>query len=296
MGIAIGLTGTMMPVILAKRSQFFQPLVDILDQSVFSIIDIDARGDMHGGNENHPLADPALRSAASICGVILMYSRCFLVESKVFCVEVHNGDNSGTGYCLTRILTRSETFIMLIRPGAICVALLIFACGSTLLAQQPAASAPPPAGAATAAPAQDAQQPALTPEQQRAPADPPIRSAGPQQRQGYQSAGKSSPRGRETEERRISLRRRVRSPRRNGMPRVRQDPGSPKTMTMGDEPVQEYTGPAVLSRSYSVTRPLIPQQLKWTETLGISTVMTQVSPRSSTRTERSATPVWWGRR
>ena len=33
-----------------------------------------------------------------------------------------------------------------------------------------------------------------------------------------------------------------------------------------DEPVQEYTGPAVLSRSYSVNRPLIPQELKWTET------------------------------
>jgi hypothetical protein len=37
-----------------------------------------------------------------------------------------------------------------------------------------------------------------------------------------------------------------------------------------DEPVQEYTGPAVLSRSYSVNRPLIPTELKWTESVGVN--------------------------
>jgi hypothetical protein len=37
-----------------------------------------------------------------------------------------------------------------------------------------------------------------------------------------------------------------------------------------DEPVQEYTGPAVLSRSYSVNRPLIPEELKWTESVGFT--------------------------
>jgi Putative beta-barrel porin 2 len=39
-----------------------------------------------------------------------------------------------------------------------------------------------------------------------------------------------------------------------------------------DEPVQEYTGPAVLSRSYSVNRPMIPQELKWSESIGINAV------------------------
>ena len=36
--------------------------------------------------------------------------------------------------------------------------------------------------------------------------------------------------------------------------------------------MQEYTGPAVLSRSYSVNRPLIPQELKWTESVGASAI------------------------
>jgi len=39
-----------------------------------------------------------------------------------------------------------------------------------------------------------------------------------------------------------------------------------------DEPVQEYTGPAVLSRSYSVNRPMIPQELKWNEAVGVNAV------------------------
>ena len=39
-----------------------------------------------------------------------------------------------------------------------------------------------------------------------------------------------------------------------------------------NEPVQEYTGPAVLSRSYSVNRPLIPQELKWTESVGVNSI------------------------
>jgi hypothetical protein len=39
-----------------------------------------------------------------------------------------------------------------------------------------------------------------------------------------------------------------------------------------DQPVQEYTGPAVLSRSYSVNRPLIPQELKWNESVGVNAV------------------------
>lgn len=37
-------------------------------------------------------------------------------------------------------------------------------------------------------------------------------------------------------------------------------------------PVQEYSGPAVLSRSYSISRPLIPEQVKWQESAGINSV------------------------
>jgi len=45
---------------------------------------------------------------------------------------------------------------------------------------------------------------------------------------------------------------------------------SPNVTSDDDEPVQEYSGPAVLSRSYSLNRPMIPEQLKWAETLGFN--------------------------
>jgi hypothetical protein len=39
-----------------------------------------------------------------------------------------------------------------------------------------------------------------------------------------------------------------------------------------ESPVQEYTGPAVLSRSYSVNQSLVPEQIKWHENVGLSSV------------------------
>jgi hypothetical protein len=46
----------------------------------------------------------------------------------------------------------------------------------------------------------------------------------------------------------------------------------PQVVDGGDAetPVQEYTGPAVLSRTYSVNQQLFPEQLKWQETAGVS--------------------------
>jgi len=46
----------------------------------------------------------------------------------------------------------------------------------------------------------------------------------------------------------------------------------PQVVEDENEAVQEYSGPAVLSRSYSINQPLIPQQLKWQESLGLSSI------------------------
>jgi hypothetical protein len=37
-------------------------------------------------------------------------------------------------------------------------------------------------------------------------------------------------------------------------------------------PVQEYTGPAVLSRSYSISQPLVPEQVRWQDSAGLNFV------------------------
>src|SRR4051812_19139036 len=60
MGIAIGLAGAVMTVIAPEGSEGFQPLVDIGDQAVLGVVDPDAGGNVHGGNQNHAFADSAL--------------------------------------------------------------------------------------------------------------------------------------------------------------------------------------------------------------------------------------------
>src|SRR5579862_2205299 len=48
MGVAIVLAGLVMLVSFSKRSQMLEPLISIFDQSTFIVVDVDARGDMHG--------------------------------------------------------------------------------------------------------------------------------------------------------------------------------------------------------------------------------------------------------
>jgi hypothetical protein len=68
----------------------------------------------------------------------------------------------------------------------------------------------------------------------------------------------------------------VQTPLPNSIAASNQDAASrrgPQVIGDGDSAAaQEYTGPAVLSRSYSLNRPMIPETLKWRESLGINTV------------------------
>ncbi len=77
----------------------------------------------------------------------------------------------------------------------------------------------------------------------------------------------------------------------------------PQVLEGGDAeaPVQEYTGPAVLSRSYSISQQLIPEQVKWQENVGVSGVYDTglLRPLSANGTEGSPSPLFgtmltWG--
>jgi hypothetical protein len=59
--IAVRLARAMVPVILPKRSEFLQPLVDVANQTVFGVVDIHASRNVHRRNENHAFRDSALR-------------------------------------------------------------------------------------------------------------------------------------------------------------------------------------------------------------------------------------------
>jgi hypothetical protein len=55
--ITISLTGLVMAVILAEWRQMFQPFIDVGDQSVFGVVDPDARGYVHSGYQDHTFLD-----------------------------------------------------------------------------------------------------------------------------------------------------------------------------------------------------------------------------------------------
>ncbi len=148
--------------------------------------------------------------------------------------------------------------------------MFVAACGWSLRAQQSAPAQSAPAQSETAA--QDAQPP-LTPEQQL---EEQIRTVDPLARddknakdrdKDARDAGKKSGQNRPTPG---SI---AESDQNAAEAQVEVGPGVLSGDESGDEQAPEYTGPAVLSRSYTVARPLLPADVTWVETLGFSTVV-----------------------
>jgi hypothetical protein len=63
----------------------------------------------------------------------------------------------------------------------------------------------------------------------------------------------------------------------------------------GESPVQEYSGPAVLSRSYTISRPSTPEQVRWSPTLGyLQTYDSGLSNLYSNSGQTQGSPSPWG--
>ncbi len=162
-----------------------------------------------------------------------------------------------------------ESHLLATMRIGVCALLAISAYGGFLFAQTPDQTVPQ-AGANPAQP--DSDQAPLTPLQQR---EQQIRQFDPLDRDDEDSqAGKDKAKAaHEVEKRRTQdqtatpgsiAASQQNSARRSG-PQVVDDGNS-------GAPVQEYTGPAVLSRTYSIGQPLIPEQVKWQESAGMSSV------------------------
>jgi hypothetical protein len=154
------------------------------------------------------------------------------------------------------------------RPSGICIILFVSACGLSLLAQEPANQ--PPASTPPAADSKDNSQPPLTPEEERAQQ---IRQfdplAPPEVDKDAEAREKAN---REAEKRRDQ----AKTPTPGSIAATERDQvlAGPRVSDedSAETEDQDYTGPAVLSRSYSVNRPLIPQELTWKYSLGASAV------------------------
>lgn len=155
--------------------------------------------------------------------------------------------------------------------SGVCVLLLIFAWGPGVSAQTPADPAAQ-AAQSTSSPDQPAQQapgepplgPAELQDQQIRQYDP---LAGPDKSSAGSGNGGNAKAGNSASSAPIpgSVAASNQANAQGSGPEVEEDGGA-------DQPVQEYTGPAVLSRSYSIDRPLIPEEVKWQESAGVGDV------------------------
>jgi len=147
---------------------------------------------------------------------------------------------------------------------AVCALLAISACGGFVFAQNPA-EPPPPAETTPIQP--DSGQSPLSPVDER---DQQIRQVDPLDRDTEHSRDKDKA-DRDAEKRRTqeqtAIPGSIAASEQNSLPR-----SGPQVIEDEETPVQEYSGPAVLSRSYSINQPLIPEQIKWQESVGLSAV------------------------
>ena len=70
MRVAVVLTRVMVPVIFAKRRQEFQPLVDVLDQATFIVVDVNTAVMCMAETSTMPSLTLLWRTISSICGVM----------------------------------------------------------------------------------------------------------------------------------------------------------------------------------------------------------------------------------
>src|SRR5690349_7266218 len=59
MSVAVGLAGAMMTIVPARRESL-EPILDVLNEAVFGVVDVNAGGYVHRRNQHHALADAAL--------------------------------------------------------------------------------------------------------------------------------------------------------------------------------------------------------------------------------------------
>src|ERR1700686_739320 len=88
--VSIFFASLMMLIILAKRSQRFEPLVNVFDQSAFVVVDVDSGSNVHGGDEDHAVSNPRLlERGLDLRGQVDIGALGFGVQGYVFGVKFH---------------------------------------------------------------------------------------------------------------------------------------------------------------------------------------------------------------
>jgi len=93
MRIAVGFAGAMVFVVLVVRRELFEPRVDVVNQTVFVIVHVDAGGDVHGGDEDDAVLHAGLaQDLLDLRRDVDILAMLLRVEREVFGVRSHVGE------------------------------------------------------------------------------------------------------------------------------------------------------------------------------------------------------------
>src|ERR1035437_854574 len=88
--VSVVFSGLVMLIVLAEGGERFQPLVDVFDQAALVVVDVDPGGNVHGGNEDHPVFDSRLfQGALDLRGQVNVGALGFRVQGQVLGMEFH---------------------------------------------------------------------------------------------------------------------------------------------------------------------------------------------------------------
>lgn len=90
MRVAVVFAGLVVAVIGASRGQAFQPLVNVGNKTIFSVIDVNGSSDVHRRNQHQAFLDAAVGDGLRhfVCNIdVFAFGLC--VEDKVLRVRLH---------------------------------------------------------------------------------------------------------------------------------------------------------------------------------------------------------------
>ena len=90
MRIAVVLASVVMFVVFAEGRQFFQPLINVFDQSALVVIHIDSRRDVHGGNQHDSILNARfLEDGFDLRRDVNVSALGLCMKRQIFGVDLH---------------------------------------------------------------------------------------------------------------------------------------------------------------------------------------------------------------
>jgi len=79
-------------IVGARRGKLFKPFADVFDEAALEVVDVDGRGDVHGGDKTQAVPDAAARDdLLYLVGDVHHFARTACFKNQILRVTFHDG-------------------------------------------------------------------------------------------------------------------------------------------------------------------------------------------------------------